>query len=94
MNVLIDRSIFSGYESKFVGKKVKFIFSLPFKFLVPNQGVFLKSLKVIDMYNLSFSGSVIAAHAVLNGLELATFDRDFEKVVEIKILGKENEDRG
>lgn len=76
----------SEYDKKFVGNKVKFLFYLPFKFLVPNLEIFLESLRLMEEYGLSFSDSQIAAHAVLNNLKLATFDKDFEKVSEIDVF--------
>jgi predicted nucleic acid-binding protein len=77
----------SEYDRKFMEDKVRFVFSLPFKFLIPDQKVFLESIRIMETYNLSFSDSQIAAHAGLNNLNLITFDRDFEKVPEMKIFG-------
>ncbi|MGD2251026.1 MAG: PIN domain-containing protein [Candidatus Methanofastidiosia archaeon] len=77
----------SEYKRKFIQDKIRFLFSLPLKFLIPDQRVFLESVRIMEIYNLSFSDSQIAAHAYLNNLNLATFDKDFEKVSEIEIFG-------
>ncbi len=46
---------------------------------------FTESLRIMEKYNVSFSDSQIAAHAVLKRLKVATHDKDFEKISEIQI---------
>ncbi|MBU7025663.1 MAG: type II toxin-antitoxin system VapC family toxin [Theionarchaea archaeon] len=79
----------SEYDKKFIGDKVTFVFSLPLKFLTPDQDIFLESIRIMETYNLSFSDSVIAAHAVINKLKIATLDKDFKKISEIEAFGVE-----
>lgn len=79
----------SEYKKKFIKEKVTFVFSLPFKFLTPDQDIFLESVRIMEMYNVSFSDSAIAAHAVINRLTIVTLDKDFKKISEIKLFGGE-----
>lgn len=76
----------SEYDKKFIGDKVRFVFSLPLTFLTPDQDIFLESVRIMEMYNLSFSDSVIAAHTVINTLRIATLDKDFRKISEIRVF--------
>ncbi len=75
----------NGNNIDFIEGKVRFVFSLPFQFLTARQDTFIKSLEIMEKYNVSFSDSQIAAHAVLHHLKIATLDTDFEKISEIEI---------
>jgi predicted nucleic acid-binding protein len=79
----------SEYDRKVMSDKIEFVFSLPLRFLAPNQDIFLESVRIMEMYNVGFSDSVIAAHAVIAKLKIATLDRDFEKISEIEVFGIE-----
>ncbi|MBU7011754.1 MAG: PIN domain-containing protein [Theionarchaea archaeon] len=79
----------SECDKKFIRDKVIFVFFLPFKFLTPDLNIFLESVRIMEVYNLSFSDSVISAHAIVDELKLATLDRDFRKVSELEVFGIE-----
>lgn len=78
----------NGYNKNSIEGKVTLLFTLPLRFLTPHLDNFIESLRIMDKYHVSFSGSQIAAHAVLKGLKVATLDKDFEKISEIQMWNK------
>jgi len=74
-----------GLPKSEVRKIVESVFSLPVE--VENFEVILKSLALYEEKNLKFGDALVLAYAQVRGIKpIYTFDSDFEKFSEAKVL--------
>ncbi|MDY6966176.1 MAG: type II toxin-antitoxin system VapC family toxin [Halobacteriota archaeon] len=74
-----------GYNAKFIGEKVDFLFLTPFKYFSVSKEVFDGSIKLMEKFNLDYGDSQIVAQAITNSIDrIASFDKDFDRVSEIE----------
>jgi predicted nucleic acid-binding protein len=74
-----------GYNARFIGEKVEFLFLSPFRFFSTSKEVFDRSVELMEKFDLDYGDAQIIAQAIVNGLDrIASFDKDFDRVSEIK----------